>query len=309
MSSVVREAFHAGEQAAQRRAGSRERMALIGTKVLRDAMPDQHREFFEMLPFVLLGALDAQGQPWATLLAGPTGFMTTPNATELRIGALPSVADPLSGRLREGASIGLLGIEPHTRRRNRMNGRVQRADAAGFEVAVSQSFGNCPKYIQPRELQWQGAQAEAPPIRSDHLDATMRALVQSADTFFIASTHPGAVSATPEAQEPRHGVDVSHRGGLAGFVHVDADDRLSVPDYLGNFFFNTLGNLLLEPRAGLLFVDWERGDLLHLAVRAEVVWDGPELSRFPGAQRVLRLQLTDALLRPGALPLHVVEEA
>ena len=306
MSNVVREAFHAGEQAAQRRAGSRERMALIGPKVMRDAMPDQHREFFEMLPFVLLGALDAQGQPWATLLAGPPGFMTTPNATELHIGALPSVADPLSDRLREGASIGLLGIEPHTRRRNRMNGRVQRVGTAGFEVAVSQSFGNCPKYIQPRELHWQGDRGDLPAIRSDRLDAAMRALVQNADTFFIASAHPAAAGA--DGDEPSHGVDVSHRGGLAGFVHVDADDQLSVPDYLGNFFFNTLGNLLLEPRAGLLFIEWERGDLLHLAVQAEVVWDGPELSRFPGAQRLLRLRVTDALLRPGALPLRVMDE-
>ena len=69
------EAFHPGEQALQARVGVRERMAAVGAMVLRDHMPDQHRELFEKLPTLLLGALDDQGQPWATMLAGPPGFV------------------------------------------------------------------------------------------------------------------------------------------------------------------------------------------------------------------------------------------
>ena len=52
--------------------------------------------------------------------------------------------------LAHGIDIGLLGIELHSRRRNRMNGVVSAIDETGFEVQVKQSFGNCPQYIQSR---------------------------------------------------------------------------------------------------------------------------------------------------------------
>ena len=60
-----------------------------------------------------------------------------------------------------------------------------------------------------------------------------------------------------------YGADISHRGGRPGFVRVDGD-VLTIPDFRGNRYFNTLGNLIAEPRASLLFVDFETGDLLQL---------------------------------------------
>ena len=60
--------FHAGERAVQERVGVAARMAEFGPRVIRDFMPDQHREFFAQLPFVIAGTKDAAGQPWA---AGP----------------------------------------------------------------------------------------------------------------------------------------------------------------------------------------------------------------------------------------------
>ncbi|RYF41425.1 MAG: flavin-nucleotide-binding protein, partial [Comamonadaceae bacterium] len=133
-------AFHTGEIALQREAGVDARMAAIGPLVMRDHMPQQHRDFFEQLPFLLAGALDAEGQPWASVLAGPPGFIRSPNEQALVVQAVPSPQDPLHGALAPGAPVGLLGIEPHTRRRNRMNGVVTERGAAGFSVAVSQSF-------------------------------------------------------------------------------------------------------------------------------------------------------------------------
>lgn len=297
--------FHAGERALQLHAGSREQMAVAGPRVIRDYMPDQHREFFAQLPFVVVGSLDANLQPWASVLAAPAGFAHSPDATHLRIDALPAAGDPLAGQLAEGAPLGLLGIEPHTRRRNRMNATVESLDATGFMLEVQQSFGNCPRYIQAREPVFVPARTGSESVQwLDTLDLEAQRLIGSADTLFIATAYPDEVAAGDEADARSHGVDVSHRGGRPGFVRVDEGGVLTVPDFNGNRFFNTLGNLLAHPRAGLLFIDYDNGDLLHVAATAEIVLDGLELAQFEGAERLLRLHVQHALRRPAALPLR-----
>ncbi|NPC58868.1 pyridoxamine 5'-phosphate oxidase family protein [Caenimonas soli] len=292
--------FHEGELAWQERAGSRARLAEAGPRVIRDHMPEQHREFFAQLPFLLAGTVDAQGQPWASVLAGPPGFVASPDPRQLLVHAQALPHDPLAETLRAGAPIGLLGIEPHTRRRNRLNGRVTRRDEGGFAVRVDQSFGNCPKYIQARKPEFVAGTGAPTAHRLDALDEAARSLLARADTFFIATAHPLAA----RSDSPAFGVDVSHRGGKPGFVRADADSRLTVPDFIGNFFFNTLGNLAVNPRCGLLFMDFASGDLLYLAARGEVVTDGPELASFQGAQRLLRLQVLSALRVTAVLPLR-----
>jgi len=293
--------FHPGETALQLRGGSRAQLAEVGPRVIRTFMPQQHRDFFAELPFVLAATVDGSGQPWASVLAGPPGFIRSPQPDRLRIDALPALHDPIAP-LREGAAVGLLGIQPHTRRRNRMNGRLIALDERGFEVQVGQSFGNCPKYIQPREARYaQPAEPARPPRALAQLDDAARRLIARADTFFIASAHPQAAS--PDAPTA-FGIDVSHRGGPPGFVRQPGGSALVVPDFIGNSFFNTLGNLQLEPRCGLLFVDFVRGDLLHVAARASVQWEGPEVAKIDGTQRLLRLEVLRAIAVPAALPLH-----
>lgn len=297
--------FHAGERALQSLAGSREQMEVAGPRVIRDHMPEQHRAFFSLLPFVVVGSVDAQLQPWASVLAAPAGFMHSPDATHLRVDALPAASDPLAGQLMQGATLGLLGIQPHTRRRNRMNGTVEALDGAGFTVAVQQSFGNCPRYIQAREpVLAPGGGGAQPAQWLDKLDLAAHRLIGSADTLFIATAYPNEASAGDEADASSHGVDVSHRGGRPGFVRIDGDHTLTVPDFNGNRFFNTLGNLAKHPRAGLLFIGFDTGELLHLAVTAEIVWNGPEVEAFEGAERLMRFHVTHALRRPAALPLR-----
>jgi len=302
--------FHAGERALQALVGSREQMEAIGPRVIRDYMPDQHREFFAQLPFLVVGSLDADLQPWASMLAAPAGFAHSPDATHLRIDALPGASDPLAGQLAPGATLGLLGIQPHTRRRNRMNGTVEALDAGGFMVEVQQSFGNCPRYIQAREPVFAALPANAPAVQwLDTLDLAAERLIGAADTLFIATAYPDAAAVGDEADARSHGVDVSHRGGRPGFVRVDAGGVLTVPDFNGNRFFNTLGNLQAHPRAGLLFVDFDTGELLHLSATAEIVTDGPEVAAFEGAERLMRFHVTRALRRPAALPLRWGEAA
>jgi uncharacterized protein len=297
----LRDPYHEGEQALQRRVGWRERLAEVGARTVRDHMPEQHRELFGKLPFVLVGSIDGAGQPHASLLMGAPGFLRTPDAQTLAIDALPDPADPLHAALHAGASIGVLGIEPHTRRRNRMNGVVHALHARGFELQVRQSFGNCPKYIQARHARW--VDEPASPVtaqRMTQLDLAAASLVRSADTLFIASAVPPAQIESSAA----HGVDVSHRGGRPGFVRVqrgaDGVDVLTVPDFAGNNMFNTLGNLALHPRAGLLFIDFARGDRLHIAADARVLWDGDELAAFAGALRLLQFRVREVLRISGA---------
>ncbi len=281
--------FHAGELALQERAGTRARLEVAGRRIIRDQMPDQHRELFEKLPHMIAGVADAGGQPWATLLTGDPGFVsTTPKA--MTIAALPAPADPTAGTLQVGASVGLLGIELTTRRRNRMNGRVGGVTEAGFTVDVVQSFGNCPKYIQIR--QHRRVASERPVVlreETSRLGREALALVEGADTFFIAT----ASGSGP--QDWTAGIDVSHRGGQPGFVRVaEVSGRtvLTVADFAGNGFFNTFGNLTQEPRAGLLFVDFEHGHLLQLSVQGTVQWNSPEVAVATGADRVLTLEVT-----------------
>ncbi|AXK61848.1 pyridoxamine 5'-phosphate oxidase family protein [Burkholderia sp. IDO3] len=293
--------FHAGELAVQQRAGVTEAADAAGRRGIRRFMPEQHRTFFGQLPFFVLGGVDAHGQPWATLRVGMPGFVTTPDARTLRIGGDALPGDPLSGAWQPGASLGGLGIEFDTRRRNRVNGVVRAVNDGALTVAVEQSFGNCAKYIQGRTPTFVrregGASAEVVASgASDRLNDADRALLTHADTFFVASANTSAGAGAAR------GADVSHRGGMPGFVRVDDARTLTTPDFSGNRFFNTLGNLRHDPRAGLLFVDFERGDLVYVAADAEIVWDGPLVASFDGAQRVVRFHVREVRRTRGVLP-------
>jgi hypothetical protein len=282
--------FHSDELDAQARAGKGSAGAGI-----RAFMPDQHREFFALLPYLFVATTDAEGWPLATMLTGAPGFAHAPDPVTLRVDALPAADDPAADRLAEGQELGILGLDLATRRRNRANGAIAARDAAGFTLAVRQSFGNCAKYIQRRAV------APAPPARGDlealaGLDAAARALIGEADTLFVASR------SRPEAGAAG-GVDMSHRGGRPGFVRLDGD-ALVVPDFTGNRYFNTLGNLLGEPRAALLFVDFATGDLMQLQGRVTIDWDAQSPELVAGAERQWRFEVMRGWRRRAAVPLR-----
>jgi hypothetical protein len=293
--------FHAGERGVQTRLGIRDRVEGIGRRFIRDYLPEQHRAFFAMLPFLLIGSVDRLGRPWASILAGPTGFISSPDPRRLVISARPPFGDPLSDSLSTGAQVGLLGLQPETRRRNRVTGRVSARTAQGFEIEVGQTFGNCPQYIQTRSVTHVvsgGGDDRARPFHAFACpDTDSRALIERADTFFIAT-------AALSGDDRTLGADVSHRGGKPGFVGFEDASTLVFPDYSGNLHFNTIGNIALDPRAGLLFIDFETGDLVYLTGRATVVWDGEEVRAFQGAERLIRFQTEQGFRVEGSLPLR-----
>ena len=291
--------YHGGEIAVQDKAGARD-TAERRSQMIRPFMPDQHREFFEMLPFVMAGLTDERGRPWSTLCVGEPGFIRSPDETNLQIASAPLLARELGLQVNVGDKIGLLGIELPTRRRNRMNGAISDAGAVGFAVHVEQSFGNCPQYIQTRSIELReigSAQTVGKIERGETLTSEAVALIEQADTFYVSS-RTSQFSANPNS-----GVDVSQRGGRTGFVRVGTDGVLSFPDFSGNRLFNTLGNFADDGRVGLAFPDFDTGDLLMLTGQARIVWDGERLDGFEGAQRLVDVQVDEMVHAHRVLPL------
>lgn len=292
--------FHAGEQAIQTRLGVRDRTEMLGQKMIRDHMPDQHRAFFAQLPMLFIGACDESGAPWASLLQGSPGFISAPDPTHLEIAAQLSNADPLAKSLSPGAPIGVLGIEYTSRRRNRISTRVQHNTGGKLVLEVEQSFGNCPQYIQARRVV-ANVKNDAELISQDSEDFTQLttesiALIERADNFYIATSHSDTKKTS--------GADVSHRGGKPGFVRVLDDSNLEFPDYSGNNHFSTLGNISLNGKAGLTFIDFDNGDVYYLTGDAEINWKPLAADAARGAKRTIRFRMTRGRTLRCALPVR-----
>ena len=301
--------FHEGEQLLQRRFGVREKMERFGRQVIRDYMPDQHRDFYGQLSFIFVGHADKDGWPWASIVFNEFDFISSPSANTLTIDALPVEGDPLRESLAfakdENLRLGLLGVELSTRRRNRLAAHITDYSDNKMQLEVDQSFGNCPQYIQKRQLE-----IIAPNQRQDssveefeQFDKHTQDFISNSDTFFVASY------VAQNTGEISDGVDVSHRGGKPGFIRVDNENTLTIPDYTGNNHFNTLGNFIVNPKAGLLFVDFKTGNLLTLTGRVEVLFDSPDTAFFEGAERLWTFTIDHGRWIKNALPFRWKLEA
>ncbi|GAA3444143.1 pyridoxamine 5'-phosphate oxidase family protein [Planomonospora venezuelensis] len=326
---------HPGEAAVQRRAGVR-RAGELGSVRTRPEIPEVAGEFLRAQRMLVIGAADASGRVWASALTGPAGFARPYGERAVVVDALPGAHDPLAAVLGGGAGgsggadrpdaahgtggdghdIGTLAIEPATRRRMRLNGRVRR-DGERLVIRTEQVYANCPKYIQARTIadgpaphpggvrgrspesgnpdtarRAAGIPAAAPAgtpaeTLTGALTGAQRAWIGRADTFFVATRVTGL------------GADVSHRGGGPGFVRVLGGRRLAWPEYAGNMMYMTLGNLELDERCGLLFLDWDSGDALHLTGRARVDEDPRGV---PGAERLVEFDVDRVVHAAAAIP-------
>jgi len=281
--------FHAGEIAVQERVGVHEWAERSAAHSVRDYLIEQHRDFYPLLPMLFTGFVDADGKPWASILTGTPGFSHALDERRLWINAVPLPGDPLAAVLRDGLSVGCLGLQWETRRRNRVNGLVSDIDGDGFTLDVIHAFGNCPKYIQKREVVAALEPGVALLETRTALNADDTALIARTDTFFIAT----AVT---------DGADVSHRGSKPGFLRLEEDGALSWPDYTGNNFFNTLGNIKANSAAGLLIPDWETGRVLQMTGSAEICWDVEARAGLPGAKRVMAFKPSEVRSLSNIIP-------
>ncbi|MFJ1707800.1 pyridoxamine 5'-phosphate oxidase family protein [Kitasatospora sp. NPDC088346] len=253
--------YHPGERAVQGRTGQQERAAHVGRSI-GDVIPPVAARFLAERRTLVLGAADRAGRLWATLLDGPAGFLRAADAHTLTVAARPTAGDPLAEALARGTEVGTLALDPAGRRRMRVNGGAVPDGRGGLVVTAAQVYANCPKYIQRRSpLDAPGRPGTA--TAGTSLTLPQQLAAATADTFFIATAGPDGT------------VDASHRGGNPGFLTVHGPDRLSWPEYPGNTMFMTLGNLELNPAAGLLLPDWETGAALLLTGRARVDWSDP----------------------------------
>ncbi|MEM1091362.1 MAG: pyridoxamine 5'-phosphate oxidase family protein [Pseudomonadota bacterium] len=298
ISSDASTPFHRGEEEVQRRQGVYESVKTWGSKVVRDYLPEQHQEFYAQQPFVIAAARDGQARPWVTVLTGKPGFLTSPTVTTMDFSVRLPAGDALGGALTEGAQLGLLGIELATRRRNRVNGTITATRGDGFSFDVGQTFGNCPQYISERHWKPATAPVAGTSVRGQTLTADQRALIANAGTFFIGS------GISDDDNRQANGLDASHRGGPSGFVEVQSPSRIVFPDYAGNNHFNTIGNLLVDPRVGLLFVDFEKGSLLQITGRATIDWDSDAVGEHAGAQRLVIIDIEETVQQNAVLPMR-----
>ncbi len=289
--------FHQGERSLPEKLDIAERQHQLGLRMIRDHMPEQHRDFFAHLESVHIGAVDAAGHPWAIMRTGPKGFMASPNDKTLAIRSQPLPGEPADLNLAVGAKTSVVGIEFETQRRNRLNATIDGADEGTLSMHVDQSYGNCPKYIQIRnKVAARPTQPESPIVTAMLSDAAKDQIAQ-ADTLLIA------FRAAQLGDDPRAGVDINHRGGSPGFVSILDDNTFQFPDYKGNSFYNTFGNILTDGRVGLQFVDFETGTLLNIKGTAELVEDLNN-GQLPLMGHGLRIRIETVVRAPGALALQ-----
>jgi uncharacterized protein len=284
--------YHAGELAVQERAGVRQMASRIENSI-RDSVPPVASAFLEQRRWVVLATADRDDRPWASVLSGPSGFARMLDPETLRIDAAPLSDDPLAEHLDTSRFVGLVAPDLASRRRLRLNGRLDRSTDGALLIRVDQVYSNCPKYIQRRtgeENVIERRQQVASRARS--LTGEQRSWIRQADTFFIATLNPQA------------GADASHRGGMPGFVTVEGN-RLMWPDYAGNSMFNTLGNIAIHPWAGLVFPDFKTGRILQLTGRATIDWDPVRTAQEPGAHRLVEVEVDEVVEIAGGLPLSL----
>jgi hypothetical protein len=271
--------WHEGELEVQRRAGvAREADELQG--MIRPGLPPQMSVFLGQSQFAVLASIDDRNRVWASALVGAVGFLRATDPVSIEAGGGWSPNDILLENIKHHPEVGMLAIDFNNRRRVRVNGTAKLTDGL-LNIHAEQVFSNCPKYIQARIPGELSESAGSASKIAGELSKDQQQWITLADTLFIASAHP------------QHGADASHRGGNPGFVHVESARKLILPDYSGNNLFNTLGNIQLNAKAGLLFVDFENGRTLQLTGSAKINWEESARADFPGAQRLLEFEIDE----------------
>ncbi|RMZ75614.1 hypothetical protein DV738_g5383, partial [Chaetothyriales sp. CBS 135597] len=162
-------------------------------------------------------------------------------------------------------------------------------------MKIDQSLGNCPKYINKKTIT---SHEPSPRLISTatHLTAEAIELIRQADSFFVASAH---------AHED---MDCNYRGGPPGFIRVSQAQDVTVPtqivwpEYSGNNLYQTLGNLVVTPKAGIAVPNFDTGDVLYLTGETKVLVGADATRVLARSKLAVSFTTTGARLVENGLP-------
>ena len=295
-------------------------------------MPQKHAEFFAGLSYLPLATLDHHGRPWVSLLVTQSDTdpsvgikVTGPNTTDVVAETNPH--DPFVRSVIQDQGGGLtallfagVGVDFTNRRRNKIAGAIGAANVEGrgkisLKLLSDQHLGNCPKYITLRTLEHF---ERRPELDHDRFDAPFSALpeaaksvVARASTVFLATKHTGDGTAAGAPTD----MGVNHRGGAPGFARLYEEDEggrvttyLVLPDHSGNRFYQSLGNIETDPQVGLVFPDFETGDILYVTGDAENLLGHAADALMPRVNLLTRIKITGAVFVRCGLNLKLTSE-
>ena len=286
--------------------------------------------FLSICNLFAVGALDARGRPWTSLWGGEEGSLNVLNMQMLGIKTLVDRQnDPVLERLFDfrgnngvvgaGQVVSGLGIKLETRDRVKLSGKVAGSiinDMGGEIVAEAQIFfevdsslgmhnifhylvsvaddqGNCPKYLNIKTIK----PAIPDPIAHPSplpLPAPALSLIEKADLFFMTAS-----------------LSTNHRGGPKGFIRILNNTpslvQLAYPEYSGNRLYQTLGNLSVNPLAGIVIPDFDTGDALYATCEAEILAGAEATKLMPRTNLVVVLTLKEARFVQRSLPFIAVD--
>jgi uncharacterized protein len=257
------ETFHKGEIAVQQKVGEVIMASSVG-RIISAKIPKRVNLFIEEQPMIIVSSTDKFDNIWTSVLFGNIGFTSVINEDTIsfeKSDIYSTNTDIFFENTKEQKEIGTLFIELSTRRRFRINGAVQQTDNT-IEVSVQEAYPNCPKYIQQRvvNVPKDYKQTNAVIENGTTINQQIKVWITQSDTFFIGS------------KSDNNKLDASHRGGNKGFIEI-IGNTLKIPDYKGNSMYNTLGNIHQNSKAGLLFIEFEKGKTLQLTGKSEVLYD------------------------------------
>ncbi|WYZ37924.1 hypothetical protein EsH8_II_001430 [Colletotrichum jinshuiense] len=306
--------FHPGERAVQDllKVPSRGNPTAAG-------LPASYGYRVAAAPLLALGTLDAEGRPWTTLWGGEAGGVARPIAENvLGVRSKVDVAnDPVlralwGGEEREikegevvqpgldgeGKLVAALAIDLTTRDRVKLGGRmIAGAVTEGGEVQIAlkieESLGNCPKYLNKKDLSSRDAVVKGVVKRGLPLSDDAVGVVRQADMVFLTSGHGESM-------------DTNHRGGPKGFVRISRNDEDGVeiiyPEYSGNRLYQTLGNLKVNPLVGVAIPDFETSDVLYLTGTASILIGKDAAAYLPHTNVAVKIIVTSAVFVQSGLP-------
>ncbi|PFH49490.1 hypothetical protein AMATHDRAFT_76159 [Amanita thiersii Skay4041] len=318
--------WHRGERAIHTKIGDLNNPSVMFLYTGIDGeMPPQHREFYTTrLPFIPVTVVDSSGRPWGSILAGEDGklgFVSSPTFSTLVAKAKLWPGDPLMDIINsrtEGSDkevlIAGIGVELSTRRRNKYAGKITKlhhidksSGLIHLELDVNQAIGNCPKYITLRSFY---PYPNALPqivhkvndlTPADRLPQDVITFIKAADTAFLGTTYV----ADPHEKNlyPSH-LGMNHRGGRPGFIRVFQSDGRTIvlPDFSGNRFMTSLGNIEATPYASLTILSYTQGHVLYLTGTAKNLLGSAAQAIMPLQDRITTIYVTGYTFVKDALP-------